>query len=77
MTEITRSQYAISALDRIFAHPIFNSSDFIERSGIPEATARRILRELRDHGVLGVVLEASGRRSAILAFPDLLNITEG
>jgi Fic family protein len=77
MTEITRSQYAISALDRIFANPIFNSSDFIERSGIPEATARRILRELRDHGVLGVVLEASGRRSAILAFPDLLNITEG
>jgi Fic family protein len=77
ITEITRSQYAISAIDRIFSHPIFNSSDFIESSGIPAPTARRILRELRSHGVLDVVLEASGRRSAILAFPKLLEITEG
>ncbi len=76
VTEITRSQYTISALDRIFSQPIFNGSDFIERSGIPGATARRILRELRSHGVLDVVLEASGRRSAVLAFSKLLNITE-
>jgi len=76
MADITRSQHAISTLDRIFSNPIFNSSDFVERSGIPEATARRILRELRDHGVLDVVLEASGRRPAVLAFPELLNITE-
>jgi Fic family protein len=76
ITEITRSQYAIGALDRIFSQPIFNGSNFIESSGIPAPTARRILRELRDHDVLDVVLEASGRRSAILAFPELLNITE-
>ncbi len=77
ITDITRSQHAINALDRIFSQPIFNGSDFINTSGIPEATARRILRELRNHDVLDVVLEASGRRSAILAFPELLNITEG
>ncbi len=76
VADITRSQYAISTLDRIFSQPIFNGSDFIERSGIPEATARRILRELRNHGVLDVLLEASGRRSATLAFPKLLEITE-
>jgi len=76
-TEITRSQHAISALDRIFSHPIFNSGNFIEASGIPVATARRILRELREHDVLEVLLESSGRRSAVYVFPELLRITEG
>lgn len=76
VVEITRSQYAISALDRFFSQPIFNVTDFIERSGIPAATARRILRELRNNDVLNVLIEASGRRSAIMAFSELLKITE-
>lgn len=77
VVELTRSQYAIHALDWIFERPIFKSSDFVSSAGIPEASAKRILSVLRDAGILRVMLEGSGRRAATLSFPTLLNIAEG
>lgn len=77
--DATRSQYAVLALDWIFERPIFKSSDFVENSGIPTPTARRILMVLKDpeNDVLKVLEEGAGRRSATLAFAQLLNIAEG
>jgi Fic family protein len=77
VTELTRSQYAIHALDWIFERPIFKSSDFVASSGIPVLTAKRILFALRKVGILRVLMQARGRRAAILCFPMLLNIAEG
>jgi Fic family protein len=77
IAEVTRSQYAVRALDWMFGHPIFKTSDFVEAAGIPRPTANRILREIRDKGLLREIRPASGRRAAILAFPELLNIAEG
>lgn len=77
VAELTRSQYAIHALDWLFERPIFKSSDFVASSGIPEPTAKRIVSALRQGGVLRVLMEASGRRAATLYFPTLLNIAEG
>ncbi len=73
----TRSQYAVRALDWIFARPIFSSSDFVDNVQIPRPTANRIIRVLRQEGLLKDLRPASGRRPAILAFSQLLNITEG
>jgi len=75
--EMTRSQYAIRALDWIFERPIFKSSDFVELAGIPDPTARRFLGVLQTGAVLRVLAPGSGRRAAVLAFPALLNIAEG
>jgi Fic family protein len=77
IVELTRSQYAIQVLDALFDRPVFQSSDFIQRSNIPKDSAAPILRTLRSAGILKTVREASGRRSAILAFGDLLNRAEG
>ncbi|MCP1675688.1 Fic family protein [Natronocella acetinitrilica] len=77
LPELTRSQYAIHALDWIFERPIFKSSDFVASASIPEATAKRILSLLRRESVLRDLVEARGRRSAVLCFPALLNIAEG
>jgi Fic family protein len=77
IAEATRSQYAVRALDWIFARPIFRTSDFAEDSNVPKPTATRILRVLREHEVLRELRPASGRRPAILAFSRLLNIAEG
>lgn len=77
ITELTRSQYAISVLDTLFDRPIFQSRDFVERSGIPKQTALPILRKLREDGLLHTLRKPSGRRSAILGFRDLLNCAEG
>jgi len=79
MVEITRSQYGGRALDWFFSRPIFSASDFTAHADIPEPTAKRILREVRDteNAMVKVIRPASGRRAAVLAFPELLNICEG
>jgi len=75
--EMTRSRFAILALDWIFERPIFKSSDFMDSAGIPRPTAKRFLGVLQDGEVLRTLAEGSGRRAAVLAFPALLNIAEG
>jgi Fic family protein len=77
IADVTRSQYGVRALDWMFARPIFKTSDFVETADIPRPTANRILRLVRDNGLLTDLQAASGRRAAILAFAELLNIAEG
>jgi Fic family protein len=77
IVEVTRSQFAVRGLDWMFQRPIFKTTDFAETAGIPNPTANRILRVIRDGGMLRELRPASGRRAAILAFRELLNIAEG
>jgi Fic family protein len=77
IAEATHSQYAVRALDWIFERPIFRTSDFIATAGVPRPTANRILRILREQNLLSEMRPASGRRAAVLAFAELLNIAEG
>jgi Fic family protein len=73
----TRSQYGVRALDWFFNRPIFRTSDFAATADIPKPTANRILRIARDERLLRELRPASGRRPAVLAFSELLNICEG
>lgn len=77
ISDETRSQYAVRALDWMFARPIFQSSDFVASADIPRPTAIRVLRVLRDGGMLRELRPSAGRRAAVLAFTELLNIAEG
>ncbi len=77
MAELTRSQYAIHALDWIFEQPIFNSSDFMRASGIPKATAARILKVLKDESVLQVWVPGRGKKAGVYGYGELLNVAEG
>ena len=77
ITEETRSTHSIRALDFIFNRPIFNAADFIAQAGIPESTAKRFLKALREKRILKTLRESSGRRPAVLAFAELLNAVEG
>jgi Fic family protein len=77
IAEVTHSQYAVRALDWFFDRPVFKTTDFAESAGIPRPTAMRILRVARDEGLLREVRPASGRRPAMLAFTELLNVAEG
>ena len=73
----TRSQYAVRALDWFFLRPIFKTSDFTASAGVPKPTAGRILRVVRDEGVLVELRPARGQLPAVLAFSELLNLAEG
>ncbi|HEY3278708.1 MAG TPA: Fic/DOC family N-terminal domain-containing protein [Syntrophorhabdaceae bacterium] len=77
MVAQTHSQYAIHALDWIFQRPIFRSSDFVRSSSIPKPTASRILAVLKESKMLAELVPGRGRRAAVLAFSELLNIAEG
>ena len=76
MTDLTRSHYSAYALDWIFERPIFRSADFVSGVAIPAPTAWRILRVLCAAGILNTIVEARGRQSSVLAFPELLKFTE-
>lgn len=74
IVDVTRSQYAVRALDYFFVTPIFNAVQFRDAVEIPPQTAGSIVRKLRDEGFLSVVIKGRGRRSGIYAFNELLEI---
>lgn len=73
---VTRSQYAVQAIDSLFRRPIVRTTDFITDSKIPKFTAFRILNELERKGILNVLRESKGRRAAVLMFNEVIEITE-
>ncbi|WP_332449816.1 Fic family protein [Methanoculleus sp.] len=75
--EVTRSQYAVAAIDALFKTPVFSSAEFFEQAAIPRRAAERILQQLREQGIIAVLVEGGGRRAATYVFPRLLAITEG
>ncbi len=77
ITDVTRSPYAIRTLDFLFRRPVFIASEFTSQANVPSASAIRTLKILRKEGVFLVLRGSSGRRPAILAFRELLNIVEG
>lgn len=74
---ITHSQHTMQVLDQIFNRPTFKTSDFIEETKIQKATAMTLLRQLKEAEILKEIRPNSGRRPAVLCFPDLLNVAEG
>jgi Fic family protein len=77
VTKATHSQYTIQILDALFERPIFQTTDFINRTKILKPTAMGLLRKLREEKILKVFQKGTGRKADILAFPTLLNIAEG
>ncbi len=76
VVDTTHSQHSIRAVDFLFQTPIFSGSAFTGRSDIPKPTANRILRILRDEGLLLPIREGRGRSPGVYAFRELLNIAE-
>ena len=72
----TRSQHAIQALDAVFSGPIFSSRRFMDVSGIPKASASRMLSQLSDEGLLNVISTGSGRSPSVYAFEPLLSLAD-
>jgi len=69
------SQWSVAALDFVFARPVFFNRQFTGESGIPLQTAHRVSKALIDGGVLTVLESAAGRRSALLSFDPLIEIS--
>jgi Fic family protein len=74
--QATRSQYAIQAIDALFDRPIFQTSDFAARVGVSKSTADRILRKLKETGIVHELRPRRGRRAAVMVFRELVQIVE-
>ena len=77
IAEISHSQFAVQATEFLFQRPIFKASDFYRDPSMTPASGRRILTLLQEQGFFVLVRPASGRRSAVFAYRELLNIAEG
>ncbi|MBA7481049.1 hypothetical protein ES707_16517 [subsurface metagenome] len=75
--EVTRSQYAVAAIDAIFGTPIFSSSEFYDRSAIPKESGAKILRDLEENDIIRLLQKGKGRKASTYVFPRLIAITEG
>jgi Fic family protein len=71
---VLNSQFHNQALDFVFGNPVFKNDRFVERSGIPAASARALSRRLVDAGLVRTLAPSSGRRAALYAFDPLLTL---
>jgi len=74
ITELTHSQFVINIVDSLFKMPIFNSTDFIEISNIPKASAIRYLNILVKEEILTIVEKGKGQKPNIMIFNKLFEI---
>lgn len=75
---LTRSQYAVPLLDRLFAQPIFASSDLFRDPKMPtKPVVTQLLQRLSDAGILTQLSAARGRKPQVLALVELVNLCEG
>ena len=71
-----RSQYSIRTLDTIFETPIFSTKTFTNKSGIPKASAARILHILEKNKIVTKIIKGSGKRSSVMAFDKVIDIVK-
>jgi len=78
VVDITHSQFAIGAVDALFAQPIISGTSFAEKAGFSNrVTANNMLRQLESNGIVKRIRDGSGRTPAIYALHSLINVTEG
>lgn len=77
VVDLTHSQHAIRTVDFLFQHPTFAAPRFVNDALIPAPSAKRILRALRESGLLRTLRVGRGQQPGIHAFPELLNVAEG
>lgn len=76
--ETTKSQYTANILDAIFAKPIFTTTTFAKDAQISNKnTANSILQKLAEKSVIKLIREASGNRSNMYAFEELITLIDG
>lgn len=76
--DLTHSQFAVAAIDTLFAKPVIQAPDFARRAGFNNrVTANNMLRAFEAAGIVHRIREGAGRVPSVYALRDLINLTEG
>lgn len=73
----TGSKNVDKVVDAMFAAAIFPANVFSGIDGISPKTGQRMIKTLKDMGIVREIIPHSGQKPAIVAFTELLEITEG
>lgn len=77
LIEETGSKSVDLITEQLFRESIFSTRRLVGTPGVGEKTAQRILKKMKELGIVRELIPHSGQRPAILVFPKLLEITEG
>ena len=77
VTKSVRSDKIDEAVACLFRSAIFRANIFTKEAALSETTARRFITILKNENLIVELIPHKGSRPAILAFPKLLEITEG
>ena len=76
ITDLLHSDQSVYILDMLFDTPVFRGTDLHRCLNIQRQRGAQYLRALKEAGIITELRPASGRRAALLSFPDLLDITD-
>ena len=74
MASQTHSQFSIQCLDFIFSTPIFSTTEFHQKSGVPKSSAARLLKSMEENEIIKCMEKGVGRRPSLFVFRKLLKI---
>ncbi len=74
---VVRSDNAVRVAPHLFRMAIFPTTIFTKEAGLSEATARRLIKALKENEIIVELAPHKGSSPAVLAFPELLRIVEG
>lgn len=74
--DLTHSRHSSRIVDFLLQCPIFASAHFNSMSGVPRPSAARLLKLLRDAGIVQTLEEPRGRRRGIYVYGALLAAVE-
>lgn len=77
VTKKIHAEETDDAISCLFRSAIFQSNIFIKQAHMSETTSRRLISFLKNEGLIVELIPHKGARPAILAFPKLLEITDG
>lgn len=73
----TGSKHVDKIVESMFAAAIFPANVFSDIEGMSNKTGQRMIKVLKEMGIIREMVPHSGQRPAIVAFTELLEITEG
>ena len=76
LMKTVRTDNAATVAPHLFRMAIFSASVFTKEAGLNQSTAKRVVRSLKEAGVIVEILPHRGSSPAVLAFPELLKIVD-
>jgi Fic family protein len=75
--QITKSQYAIPALDAFFKQPVIDTKSFLELIKAPKRSGIEVLNKLVSSDLIILRIPSKGNNPAVYEFTKILDITNG